>query len=207
MEHFGLFTVPVVVYDLEDMEAVNEELRTRLVEESEKSKGLHQSNVGGWHSPPDLSRRQEPCYQQLIQQVVDHVSHTFLGACAGSGIPSEALPKYRYAVHAWAMVMRDGDYTILHDHPESHWSLAYYADAGDSDTERYPNSGDLSFVDPGRGAMTIPGADLFPSTFTVKARTGAMVIFPSFLQHYVHPYRGTRPRICISCNVKMMPAQ
>ena len=207
MEKFALFNTPVFSYHIEGMEAVNEALVTRLVEESEKSKGLHQSNIGGWHSPPDLSQRQEPCYQRLVQEVVNHVSRTFSTSCASVGVPPEELPKYLYAVPAWAMVMRDGDYTILHDHAESHWSLAYYADAGDSDTELYPNSGDLAFVDPGRGSTKIPGADLFPSTFTVKARTSAMIIFPSFLQHYVHPYRGTRPRVCISCNVRMKPAQ
>jgi uncharacterized protein (TIGR02466 family) len=206
MERFNLFAAPVFVYDVDEMEAVNEELALRLVEESQSTDGLHQSNIGGWHSPPDLSQRPEPCYKRVIQEVVDRVGHTFGETCAAAGIQL-APSLYRYAVHAWAMVMRDGDYTILHDHAEAHWSLAYYVDAGDSDAERYPNSGDLSFVDPGRGSTTIPGANLFPSTFTVKARTGAMVIFPSWLQHYVHPYRGTRPRVCISCNVKMVPAQ
>jgi hypothetical protein len=28
-----------------------------------------------------------------------------------------------------------------------------------------------------------------------------MVVFPGWLQHFVEPYRGTKPRVSISCNV------
>jgi len=204
MDRFALFSTPVIVHHLQGMDDVNRELTERLIVESEHDAGFQRSNVGGWHSVPNLSQRPEPCYRALMEQVVRHVRITFQEVAAAVGAAPSPLD-YRYAVHGWAMVMRDGDYTILHDHAESHWSLAYYADAGDADFDRYPMSGHLSFVDPGRGARAIPGVDLFPSTFSVKPHTSAMVIFPGWLQHYVHAYRGTRPRVCISCNIKLEP--
>ena len=48
------------------------------------------------------------------------------------------------------------------------------------------------------------GLDLFPQRFMVKPRTGALVVFPAWLQHYVHAYRGTRPRLAISANLVML---
>ena len=79
----------------------------------------------------------------------------------------------------------------------------YYVDAGDPPGEDRPQAGLLALVDPRRGGRPIPEMDLFPSTFTVTPRTGALVVFPGWLQHYVHAYRGARPRISVSCNLAM----
>lgn len=201
MDRIALFTTPVLVFQLDGMESTNRQLAERLVAESESKPGLVRSNVGGWHSVPDLSQRRDDCYRQLMEQIVRHVRITFNEVASAAGI--EPTQRFRFGVHGWAMVMRDGDYTILHDHAESHWSVAYYADAGDADPERHPSSGVLAFVDPRRSGSTIAGVDLFPSTFTIRPHTGMLVIFPGWLQHYVHPYRGQRPRVCVSCNVQM----
>ena len=110
---------------------------------------------------------------------------------------------YRFGVQAWAMVMRHADHTIVHDHSESHFSVVYYTDAGDADLERHPDSGKLCFVDPRRGGTVISGIDLFPSQFAITPQAGQLVVFPGWLQHYVQPYRGVRPRVSISCNVRL----
>jgi hypothetical protein len=98
------------------------------------------------------------------------------------------------------MVMRNGHYVMTHDHGDVHWSVAYYVDAGD---DLPAPSGRIAFVDPRRSGRTIPELDLFPSTFDIAPRTSALIIFPGWLQHYVHAYRGERPRICVSCNLTM----
>jgi uncharacterized protein (TIGR02466 family) len=194
----SLFSTPVVVIDLPDMAAVNAELTRRLLAEEQTTPSWQRANVGGWHSPPDLSRRPDDCYRTLMRHVVDAVGSTVaaLAHDAGAG----PLPPFRYAVTGWAMVMREGHYVTIHDHGDVHWSVAYYVDAGD---ERPAPSGRLSFVDPRRSGRTIPGVTLFPSMFDVAPRTGALVIFPGWLQHHVHAYRGDRPRICVSCNLTM----
>src|SRR5437660_152668 len=94
----------------------------------------------------------------------------------------------RRAAQAWAMVRRNGDYTIAHDHGEAHWSTSYYVDAGDANLERTPDSGALAVLDPRRGGRPIPGLES-GSTFTIRPRTGMLVVFPGWLQHYVHPDR------------------
>ncbi|NVB39561.1 hypothetical protein G6O69_17090 [Pseudenhygromyxa sp. WMMC2535] len=202
MDRLALFTTPIVVHQLEGMDPINHELTKRLLTESETSPGFVRSNVGGWHSTPDLSQREEPCYRALMHAIVHHTQLTFGEVAKASGLDTREL-QFRFAVHAWAMVMRQGDYTILHDHAESHWSVAYYVDAGDADLDAHPTSGLLSFVDPRRTGSAIPGAELFPPTFDVRPQTGMLVVFPGWLQHYVHPYRGERPRVCVSANLNM----
>jgi hypothetical protein len=43
--------------------------------------------------------------------------------------------------------------------------------------------------------------DLVGTTFTAKASTGRLYVFPGWLFHYVHAYRGQRPRVSVSCNI------
>jgi uncharacterized protein (TIGR02466 family) len=202
VDRFSLFSTPLYVYDMLQMEAVNHELTQRLLAESEASPGLQRSNRGGWHSAPDLGQRSEACYRTVMQMIIDHVAATIHDLAAAMRMP--APPPFRYSAQAWAMVMRDGDYTIVHDHGTAHWSVSYYVDAGDADVENHPESGLFAVLDPRRYIRPIPGLDDFSMTqFTVRPRSGRLVIFPGWLQHYVHPYRGTRPRIAIACNVSV----
>ncbi len=194
----SLFATPVVVIDLPDMADVNAELARQLLAEEQTIPSWQRANVGGWHSEPDLSRRPHDCFRTVIRHVVDAVVLT-VGSLAGDAGITER-PQFRYAVTGWAMVMRNGHYVTPHDHGDVHWSAAYYVDAGD---DRPAPSGRLSFLDPRRSGRTIPGLALFPTAFDIAPRTGALAIFPGWLQHHVHAYRGERPRICISCNLTM----
>ncbi len=192
----SLFSTPVTMFDLPGMADANREIAARLLEEERTVRGVERANVGGWHSMPDLAHRTEPCFRALMQAIVNHVGQvmTVLARDAGIGSP----PAFRYGLSAWGMVLRDGHYVTTHDHGDAHWSSAYYVDAGD---DAPAPSGRLAFLDPRRSARAQAELEVFPSTFELAPRTGALVIFPGWLQHFVHPYRGTRPRICVSCNV------
>lgn len=201
MDPVAVFATPIVSFsDVGDPE-LDRELTGRMVRESETSPGISRSNSGGWHSVPDLSQRPERCFQDLIERIVERVQMTFFELARGQGMAVDR--HYRFGVQAWAMVMRHGDLALVHDHAEAHFAIAYYPDAGDADLELQPDSGKLSFVDPRRGGTIIPGIDLFPSQFGIQPRNGLLVVFPGWLQHFVQPYRGHRPRVSISCNVRL----
>jgi uncharacterized protein (TIGR02466 family) len=194
----ALFATPIVVFDLPDMAEINRAIAAQLLAEEQTVASWQRANVGGWHSVPDLSRRSEPWFRALMRAIVDAVgAHVAaLAAHAKTG----PLPAYRYGVTAWAMILRGGHYVIPHDHGDAHWSVAYYVDAGD---DLPAPSGRIAFLDPRRSGRSIPELSLFGETFDLAPRTGALVIFPGWLLHYVHPYRGERPRICVSCNLTM----
>lgn len=195
--HLPIFATPVSMYELSGMEDVNRELTERLVAESTRVPSVHRSNVGSWHSP-NLAGRPEAPFRTLIEAIVTHVRETVDRIARER---SETVPRLRAGVHAWAMVMRNGDYTIPHDHADAHWASVYYADMGDVEPSQDSESGVLAFLDPRHGARPMPGLDLLGGTFTVAPRTGRLVIFPGWLLHYVHAYHGARPRVSISCNV------
>jgi uncharacterized protein (TIGR02466 family) len=198
MPDLPLFATPLSMYELPELEQANRDITARLIAESEAAPGVQRSNVGSWHSRPDLALRPDPPFRLLVQAIVTKVRETVENLARQNG---QQLPTMRMGASAWAMVMRNGDYTIPHDHADSHWSSVYYTDAGDADEATHPDSGMLAFVDPRHGGRPMPGLDLIGSTFTAKPADGRLYVFPGWLFHYVHAYRGTRPRVCISCNV------
>jgi hypothetical protein len=202
MPNVPLFPTPLSLYDLPDMDEINREVTARLVAESNSVPSVNRSNVGGWHSQ-NLAGRPELCFRALLERIVARVSET---VAAIAKERQQDMPSMRIGVHAWAMVMRDGDYTIPHDHSEVHWATVYYADSGDADETAHPTSGLLALLDPRLGGRPMPGLDLLGTTFTVLPRTGRLAVFPGWLQHYVHAYRGQRPRVSISCNVLFEPS-
>jgi uncharacterized protein (TIGR02466 family) len=201
VDRLELFATPVRVFAINDMEGLNGHLAASLAAESARDSGLARSNAGGWHSPPDLTARSDPRYQELMQAIVDRLDRALHDvAHARARQPTGA---WRFGLHAWAMVMRHGDYATVHDHNPAHLSAVYYVDPGDADPAAFPDSGQLCFVDPGRGGADIPDLEIFPSEVSLTPAAGTLVVFPGRLQHFVRPYRGTRPRISISCNVNV----
>lgn len=204
MDRFDLFPTPVFVFHLHDepgVAASDADATARLVAESEATPGIVRSNAGGWHSIPNLAQRTEPCFRAVAERIVQHTRGVITTVITDARAP---VPRFGLAAHGWAMVMRDGNYTNLHDHAEAHWSAVYYLDGGDADLERWPESGALAIVDPRRAPLRTPGVEL-GSTFTIRPRSGMLVLFPGSTQHYVHPYRGTRPRVCVSFNLVARP--
>jgi uncharacterized protein (TIGR02466 family) len=197
-QHLPLFATPLSMYEIPGMDEANREITARLVAESTSVPSISRSNVGGWHSRPDLAMRPEASFRSLIQHIVTHVRMTVDDLAQASG---RGMPQMQMSVNAWAMVMRNGDYTIPHDHADTHWSTVYYPDAGDADEAAYPDSGLLALVDPRHGGRPMPGLDIVGSTFVVRPGTGRLLVFPGWLYHYVNAYRGQRPRVAVSCNV------
>ncbi|HTT40116.1 MAG TPA: putative 2OG-Fe(II) oxygenase [Burkholderiales bacterium] len=201
MPDLSLFGTPVSMRDLSGMDEINRDATRRLVAESLSLASVHRSNVGGWHSQ-NLAGRPEACFRDLLQRIVTGVRETVEGLAKER---QQRLPAMRIGIHAWAMVMRNGDYTIPHDHSDVHWATVYYLDAGDADATAHPASGLLALVDPRHG-RPMPGLEsVLGTTFTVLPRTGRLVVFPGWLLHYVHTYQGQRPRVSVSCNLVFEP--
>jgi uncharacterized protein (TIGR02466 family) len=194
----SLFSTPIAMHEHPGKEAMNREITEILVAESESIPSLSNSNVGGWHSQYNLQTRPEACFRTLTELIVSRVRETTEAIAKSTG---RQLPKFTAKPEMWAMVMRDGDYGIPHTHAYSHWATVYYADPGDADQTAHPNSGIITFVDPRNGYLPIPGLDMVVGNFAVNAQAGQLLVFPGWLMHYVHVYRGRRPRVSLSCNV------
>jgi len=112
-------------------------------------------------------------------------------------------------LQAWPNINRQGDYHNIHNHPHSYLSGTYYVQvpgAGSGTGSRddlNPNA--ISFYDP-RGQVNmnaIVGDGQVDPEHRLLPVAGQILLWPSFLMHFVHPNLGDEERISISFNVLM----
>ena len=112
-----------------------------------------------------------------------------------------------WTLQGWANINRKGDYHDLHNHPHAYLSGTYYVAMPErSDTQQNRKDvrpGCITFYDP-RGAanMTaIKGDPQIEAEYTVTPKPGLLLLWPAFVNHFVHPNLSDEERISISYNV------
>jgi uncharacterized protein (TIGR02466 family) len=184
-----------------DADATNQDLQALIIAEEAEYSSLGRSNIGGWHSRPDFLSRREPAVSAFTAWLT-WALRRMIDATAGVDAFKGTL-----SASAWATICRAGAYHAPHSHPDSAWSGVYYVDPGTS-SPNHPLSGVLEFLDPRAAveAVTAPG-DPYGEPFRVRPQAGLLVVFPSWLYHWVHPYAGQTPRIAISFNATLAPGE
>lgn len=178
-----------------------ERLKEIIQEKQRNDPGIVKAQVGGWHSEADLLGWGGPDITQLRQRLGSAVEEmlTFLN----QGLKVEG----RARISAWANISQTGDFHSLHSHPNHTLSGVYYIDTGEPE-QGHPVNGELQFVDPRLGVEMdkVPGAH-FGKRITVVPEVGLLLLFPSWLQHYVNPFYGAGARISVAFNVLLMDVE
>ena len=197
-----MFGTPFVSVDWPDVDEMNEAIYDLvLAEESadEQGRGIR-SNAGGWQSRGNLLLRPDPCIVRL-KQMMETAIFELLGALVRKD-GSERT--FTLMFDSWANVCRNGNYNVVHSHPNAMWSIVYYVSSGEPD-ESIPYSGLLELLDPREATTYIQVANtVLDARMFIENRPGRMVIFPSWMKHMVHPFVGTGVRVSIACNVNVM---
>ena len=175
----------------ESLKLDNAQLETYAQSLRKKNPGRVVSNHGGWQSnnldlkAPELREMLEAVDQKLNEL------HAYF----------QFTPKTRVVIsEAWININNRGGFNRSHHHPGSLFSCVYYVKGG-------ANKGEIAFNNPIEAhAYTIPDAlvdkhnaftanDLF-----IPPVTGELLIFPSWLMHYVKPNETDEDRISIALN-------
>jgi uncharacterized protein (TIGR02466 family) len=197
-----MFGTPFVSVDWPDVEEINQQIFDLVMAEEQADdlgRGIR-SNAGGWQSRGNLLMRPDPCIVRL-KQMMETTIFELLGALVRKD-GSERT--FTLLFDSWANVCRNGNYNVVHSHPNAMYSIVYYVSSGEPD-ESIPYSGMLELLDP-REATTfiqVPNTILDARMF-VTNRPGRMVVFPSWVKHMVHPFVGNGVRISIACNVNVV---
>ena len=101
----------------------------------------------------------------------------------------------------WAIINTGGSANLRHQHGNSTISAAYYVRAPE-------NSGDIVFYDPRPAPVyshpNVTNPNLLNAQINgVSPKEGALVLFPSFLDHSVNENLSNNERIVISFNIKI----
>lgn len=189
-----VFVTPVINYRWPDSDALNKDLRSFILTLEQTESGLSKSNVGGWHSAIDLLARDDGAVQQLRERLWQFSHHLFKQFSH-----TQAVPRFR--IEGWANVLRHGQYHSVHAHPNATWSGVYYV-TDNGDDQEHPFSGRFELLDP-RPAASVGYAELsnLYGRFLLNPNAGQMLVFPSWMQHQVHPYFGTDERITVAFNI------
>lgn len=115
-----------------------------------------------------------------------------------------------WTLFSWYNVNRYGDHHAPHTHPRSYLSGTYYVHVP-AMLENVDDPGAqpacISFYDPRNGAnMVTAGAESdAQSAYVVRPTAGTLMMWPSPVQHQVHPNLSQEQRITISFNVIVDP--
>jgi uncharacterized protein (TIGR02466 family) len=189
-----VFATPIAIHRPARSPTMDAALAAQILAAADGSPSTARSNIGGWRSAPDLLDWPGSAVAEfgaIVHQVIEAMIKATVGPLGFDG---------HFKVSAWANLLRAGNYNTLHAHPESAWSGVYYVDAGEQ-AAADELSGLLELRDPRSAVEMVPAPGWpFGNPLRIQPETGLMVLFPSWLYHQVHPYRGQRPRIAIAFN-------
>lgn len=194
---FLAFTTPIAKMRVPEAADINPAVRRAILEREAAEPGQSRSDLGGWHSRDDFLSWPQPEIAVLRDAFVEAVNAMVAFTARAQSFTGEQ------SLRASANVCRRGNYHKLHNHPTYHWSGVYYVEAG-TPAAGNPHSATLEFQDP-RGfvdMMDMPGTP-FGRTLSVPPESGQIVIFPSWLHHWVNPYEGDGERISIAFNSRL----
>lgn len=144
------------------------------------------TNRSGWNSK-DMDILERPVWAPL-RQLIQSTCAEALGEMGRSGQP--------FQLQSWVNLHDRGGFNFLHMHEASLLSGSFYLEVP-------AGSGALCFRDPRPGVThgslkgSVPNGH---ADIHLKPSTGLLVLFPSWMEHYVEPHESDRPRICIAFN-------
>ncbi len=156
----------------------------------EKDSGRVVSNLGGWQSNflnmNDISSK---LFFEVMERIHDLCCHFNL-----------KTSDIDYDWHTWININKTGDMNISHAHGISLFSGVFYVKAEEK-------CGNIIFKNPmilqqfAIGERKIEKYNSFNSiTWHIPPKSGDLIIFPSWLEHYVEPNLSNEDRISIAFN-------
>jgi uncharacterized protein (TIGR02466 family) len=187
-----------------ELPALNQPLRKLLLdmEKNARNKLVGTSNIGGYHSDTKLLNVQNSAIAQLrgmiTEAIVAFVKPLLETQCARP--PEDIGLKF----WGWGIVMRAGDMNQQHMHPDANISGVYYVAVPEQLRKVTPGQpyGCITFVDPRptANAMRLPNQI---QAHPINPMPGDLILFPSYYEHAVMPFKGPGERICIAFNARI----
>ncbi len=188
------FPEPILKYKLEDFENFNKDLRTYIYAlQKEGLSGQIKSNRGGWHSPNFQLTDKNTIQFKFALEVQKYILKTFqtLGwKTENKNISINAM---------WAIINKKNDFNVVHTHPNSFLSAAYYVSAP-KNCGRFQIE-NLNIARRHHYPEILQNNELNAQVAGLDVNEGDLLIFPGYLPHKVAMNESDQDRIVISFNV------
>ncbi len=189
-----LFPTPVWTFSLNNYKKINENIYNYIISERIKDQeGTKKSNVKGWHSKDFDLEAKDP--QDFIAFILPAIEQVMID------MNWEKKKQTVKINNMWAIINTGGSSNHRHQHGNSTISGAYYVRAPE-------NSGDIVFYDPRPAPVYSHPNVINPNLLNaqvngIKPKEGALVLFPSYLDHSVNENLSNSERIVISFNIRI----
>ena len=193
-EVFKFFPIPVFKFKFEKFRYFNEELSNfiyKLYEED--SKGVDRSNRGGWHSKTFELNDKNSIQLKFALELQKYILKTFTNL--GWKTENQNI-RIR---EMWAIINKKDDFNVVHTHPNSLLSAAYYVKAPNN-CGRFQIE-DLNMVKRHASPLISNQNELNMNVAGLEISEGDLLIFPGYLPHKVARNETDDDRIVISFNV------
>ena len=188
------FPEPIFKYKFEDYESFNKDLKTYIYElQKEGSSGQIKSNRGGWHSPNFKLADNNSIQFKFAIELQKYILKTFqtLGwKTENKNISINAM---------WAIINKRNDFNVVHTHPNSYLSAAYYVSAPKNCGKFQVES--LNIAKRHSYPEILKNNELNTHVAGLEVNEGDLLIFPGYLPHKVAMNESEQDRIVISFNV------
>lgn len=192
-------------FQFPEADTINHELSANLRVLRSRDPGTQHANAGGWHSSGDLLAQPLPALATLKQWIVEALQAMVTATAELPEVKGRSSSfQGSFSITAWGNIIQQGHYHRQHNHPGSAWSGVYYVDAGDCEPGSIAGVLELFDPRPFTEMVETPGSP-YGQRVLIRPQPGLMVLFPGWLYHFVHPYRGNGERISIAFNTHWHP--
>ena len=193
-EVFKFFPIPVFKFKFEKFRYFNEELSNYIYKlYGEDSKGVDRSNRGGWHSKTFELNDKNSIQLKFALELQKYILKTFTNL--GWKTENQNI-RIR---EMWAIINKKDDFNVLHTHPNSLLSAAYYVKAPNN-CGRFQIE-DLNIVKRHASPLIANQNELNMNVAGLEVSEGDLLIFPGYIPHKVARNETEDDRIVISFNV------
>ncbi|SFU21083.1 TIGR02466 family protein [Sedimentitalea nanhaiensis] len=189
-----LFSTPLFRFRLPDADAFNRDLLQEGVRLRKQSEGVAKSNYGAWHSSGDLFESTTTCIMQLktVAEAATYIATQNVS-------PDLDLATLKLDIFGWMNSTPSGGFNAPHTHPGAHWSGVYYVS---QPAVEKGESGKIEFLNPRTDLPNwrILKSPTFGAARKFRPQPGELVLFPSYLVHWVYPNETQEERVSIAFN-------
>lgn len=175
------FSTPIALLRCPQASDINENLHEiiKTMSQERPSDDQRRAHVGGWYSRGGFLARDEPEVATLRaffkksakEYLANVVSAEFAASC-------------KLNFYTWVALTQQREYQPPHVHAKSHISGVYYVSVPDAPKPQ----GALELMTPVGEQELAFFSQISATSINVQPTAGELVIFPSYLRHYTHPF-------------------
>ncbi len=159
----------------------------------QEDKGIRRSNQLGWHSDYSLHELPDPHIKWLTSKLLEITRKSI--ESLGKGKSTQNLR----VTQLWGNLSEAGAYNITHNHHLHTWAGVFYllAEASCEESNKDDRGGMLEMLCP----FPYGEQQGIANSMLYRPKDGTVVMFPGFLNHFVHPHRTPHMRISMAFNI------